>query len=236
VSGAEIDESNRFAFEKLGTRTIGETGSVSSRSSENLGSDTEFRELVDPVRRGEFYNEVGDNYGALELAANTAGNITDDELSSGELIDLNKAAKTRDEELKLRKKSSSTNTTTAKGEVRAGGLFRALSVHQNRSAEAQFVDENREAEETKSFEKWQSAPSRYDYPGVDTKMGLGTFFPEERTKRKRTFGSSTLRNRDRDRLEDAAEEFDRLGDEQQRRIFGEERALEFDLERALSRE
>jgi hypothetical protein len=237
VSGAQIDESNRFAFEKLAVRTIGETPSVDSRSNENLGSDTEFRELVDPVRRGEFYSEIGDNYGALEYGANTAGNITDDSLSTGQLIDLNEAGRSRDEELTLRKESPSTGTTTATGEVQAGGLFRALSVHQSRSGEARTVDENRKAEGTTDFDTWRSAPSRFDYPGVDSKIGLGRLFPEERTKRKvGGFGSATLPNPDRRRLEDIGERFEGLDAEQERRLFGEAGVFDFKLQRALSRE
>jgi len=222
-TGAEIDESNRAAFEKLATREVSDFNSVSVQGSNpKVSPDDEVRKFVEPVREGTFNTEVGGDSVLMEFAADTAQNLGVDELSSGELQDVNRANEEFSDEVELREQSSSGSTTTARGSVGVGELVRAQATHARRSPEARRVDNNRSAERTRDYEEWSSSPDSHDFPGVDTPGGVDRFFPEERTTRKRGgFGSTSRRNRDREQVESAVETLNQLNDEQQERGFGE---------------
>lgn len=56
---------------------------------------------------------------------------------------------------------------------------RARRAHAERSARAQQVDERLQAPRTTNYDRWRSAPSRYDFPGVDTVRPLSGFFDNE---------------------------------------------------------
>jgi len=222
-TGAEIDESNRAAFEKLATREVSDFNSVSVQGSNpKVSPDDEVRKFVEPVRRGEFNTEVGGDSALMQFAADTAQNLGVDDLSSGELQDVNRANEEFSDEVELREQSSSGASTTARGSVGVGDLVRAQATHSRRSPEARRVDNNRSAERTRDYEEWASSPDSHDFPGVDTPGGVDRFFPEERTKRKRGgFGSTSRPNRDREQVESAVETLNQLNDEQQERVFGE---------------
>jgi hypothetical protein len=53
-------------------------------------------------------------------------------------------------------------------EVDRRDLRKARDAHEDRSAEARRVDGNRKAPVTTEFEQWVKAPSKLDFPGVDT--------------------------------------------------------------------
>lgn len=222
ASGVEIDESNRTAFEKLATKRVSEFGSVSvDGANSKVFPDDEVRKFIDPVRKGRFKTDIGGDENLLAFAADAAQNLGADDLSAGELRDLNDARATAQEELTLRKKGS-VGTTKAVGTTTAGDFYRAQAVHQDRSPKARRVDKRREAEQTTDFNEWATDPSRHDFPGVDTPSDAGEFFPEERTTRKRGgFGSSSRTNRDRSKAKSAFETFGQLNDEQERRLFGD---------------
>lgn len=223
VSGAEVDESNRKAFEVLASREVSDFDSVSVEAgNSSVFPDDEVRKFIDPVRKGTFNTRVGGDSNLLGFAADAADNLGLDTLSSGELQDVNRANEEFSDEVELREQSGATSTTTARGSVGVGDFVRAQATHARRSPEARRVDNNRSAERTRDYKEWASAPSRHDFPGVDTPGGVDRFFPEERTKRKRGgFGSSSRRNRDREQVESAVETFNELNDEQQERVFGE---------------
>jgi hypothetical protein len=222
-TGAEIDESNRAAFEKLATREVSDFNSVSVQGSNpKVSPDDEVRKFVEPVREGTFNTEVGGDSVLMEFAADTAQNLGVDDLSSGELQDVNRANEEFSDEVELREQSSSGSTTTARGSVGVGDLVRAQATHARRSPEARRVDNNRSAERTRDYEEWASSPDSHDFPGVDTPGGVDRFFPEERTTRKRGgFGSTSRTNRDREQVESAIETANQLNEEQQERVFGE---------------
>jgi len=222
-TGAEIDDSNRAAFEKLATREVSDFDSVSVQGSNpSVSPDDEVRKFVEPVREGTFNTEVGGDSALMQFAADTAQNLGVDTLSSGELQDVNRANETFQDEVELREKSSTGSTTTARGSVGVGDFVRAQATHSRRSPEARRVDNNRSAERTRDYEEWASSPDSRDFPGVDTPGGVDRFFPEERTKRKRAgFGTTSRRNRDRSQVESAIETANQLNEEQQERVFGE---------------
>jgi len=220
VSGAEVTEENRAAFEKLATRRVSNFGSVSvDAANPKVSPDDEVRKFIDPVRQGEFSTQVGGDASLLGFAADAAENLGVDSLSSGELQDINRAAETANKEVTLRKEGA-TNTTTPIGTTTVGDFYQAQAAHQQRGAKARRVDNRREAETTTDFDEWQSDPARHDFPGVDTPERAGEVFPEERTKRKRGgFGTSRRTNRDRDKAASAFDEFGSLNEEQRDRIF-----------------
>ena len=222
-TGAEIDESNRAAFEKLASREVSDLNSVSvSGSNPKVSPDDEVRKFVEPVREGTFSTEVGGDSNLMEFAADTAQNLGVDDLSSGELQDVNRANSEFQDDVMLREQSGSGNATNARGTVGVGEYIRASATHADRSAEARRVDDAREAERTRDYEEWASAPGRHDFPGVDTPGGGGRFFPAQRTKKKRGgFGRTERRNRDREQVESAIETANQLNEEQQERVFGE---------------
>jgi hypothetical protein len=222
ASGVEIDDSNRTAFEKLATKRVSEFESVSvDGANSKVFPDDEVRKFVEPVRQGRFKTDIGGDDNLLAFAADTAQNLGADELSAGELQDLNRAGETAQEELTLRKKGS-VGTTKAVGTTTTGDFYRAQAVHQDRSPKARRVDKRREAEQTTDFNEWAVDPSRHDFPGVDTPSDAGEFFPEERTSRNSAgFGSSTLTNTDRRKAKRAFETLGELNDEQERRLFGD---------------
>lgn len=220
VSGAEVTDENRAAFEKLATRRVSEFGSVSvDAANPKVSPDDEVRKFVEPVRKGEFSTRVGGDDSILGFAADAAENLGLDDLSSGELQDVNRAAATANKEVTLRKESS-TNTTTPIGTTTVGDFYQAQAAHQQRDVKARRVDNRREAEETTDFDEWQSDPARHDFPGVDTPERADEVFPEERTTKKRGgFGTTSRRNRDREQAVDAFEQFGSLNEEQRDRVF-----------------
>jgi hypothetical protein len=223
ASGATVTEDDRFAFERLASRRVGDLSSVNiSGSNPSVSPDDQVRDFIPAVQEGRFDRDVGGDRNLLGFAADAAASLDADELDSGELQDVNEAASQTREELTLRKANENFTTTSVQGTVEAGGLFRALAKHERRSEKAQRVDERRDATDAEDYEQWSSDPSRYDYPGVDSPVGLSRLFPEERTKRNRAgFGSSTLPNSDRGQLKSTAETVSRLNEEQERRVFGE---------------
>jgi len=220
VSGAEVTDENRAAFEKLATRRVSEFGSVSvDAANPKVSPDDEVRKFVEPVRKGEFSTRVGGDDSILGFAADAAENLGLDDLSSGELQDVNRAAATANKEVTLRKESS-TNTTTPIGTTTVGDFYQAQAAHQQRDVKARRVDNRREAEKTTDFDEWQSDPARHDFPGVDTPERADEVFPEERTTKKRGgFGTTSRRNRDREQAVDAFEQFGSLNEEQRDRVF-----------------
>jgi len=221
-TGASIDASNRRAFELLGTRKVSDFDSVSvDGANPSVSPDDEVRKFVEPVREGTFSTDVGGDDNLMQFAADTAQNLGLDDLTSGELQDVNRANETVSREVTLREQSSSGSTTTARGDISVGDYIKASSAHGDRSPEARSVDDRRKAERTQDYEKWQSAPDRYDFPGVDTPGGAGRFFPAEQSYSKRGFGTGRKRNRDRDQVAGAIETVNELNSEQQQRVFGE---------------
>lgn len=222
-TGADIDESNRRAFELLGTRRVSDFDSVSvSGSNSKVTPDDELRKFVEPVREGTFNTRIGGDENLLAFAADAAQNLGVDSLSSGELQDVNRANEKFGREVELREQSGAGSTTTARGDVGVGDFIRAQATHADRSPEARRVDNNRSAERTRDYDEWAAAPASHDFPGVDTPGGVDRFFPEERTKRKRAgFGSTSLPNSDRRQLKRAFDTANELNEEQQERLFGE---------------
>jgi hypothetical protein len=223
VSGAEVTEDNRAAFEKIAAREVSEFGSIGvSAQNPKVSPDDEVRKFIEPVREGRFLTDTGGDANLLGFAADAADNLGVDTLSSGELQDVNRAAQETSKDVMLREQSSSGASTNAKGTVTASEYIKAVNQHQNRSREARRVDNRREAERTKDYDQWKNEPDNFDMPGVDTPGGASQFFPEERTKRKRGgFGSSTRRNKDREKIRSAFDTATDLNDEQQERVFGE---------------
>lgn len=215
-TGAEIDETNRRAFELLGSRRVSDFDSVSvSASNPKVSPDDEVRKFVEPVREGTFSTQVGGDDNLLGFAADAAQNLGVDTLSSGELQDVNRANERANQDIMLRK-----NEREAIGTTTAGDFYQAQAAHQQRSAEAQNVDNSRKAETTKEYEQWKEDPARKDFPGVDTPRGVDKVLPEQKRKRKRGgFGTSELPNEARRKAEDAFEFFGGLNDEQKERIF-----------------
>jgi hypothetical protein len=60
----------------------------------------------------------------------------------------------------------------------------ASELHDERSMEAQRVDEQRAAPVTSDLEKWSSSPDEFDYPGVDTNPTFadGALFDDDATR------------------------------------------------------
>lgn len=216
VSGAEVTEENRTAFEKLAARRVSEFGSVSvDAGNSKVFPDDEVRKFIDPVRQGTFSTQVDGDANLLGFAADAAENLGIGTLSSGQLQDVNRAAETANEEVTLRKSES-----TAMGTTTIGDFYQAQAAHQQRSPKARRVDNRREAEKTTDFDEWKSDPARNDFPGVDTPERAGDVFPEKKRKRKAGgFGSVTRDNRDRDKTASAFETFGSLNEEQRDRIF-----------------
>jgi len=223
VSGAEVTEENRAAFDMIASKRVSDFDSISvSAQNPKVTPDDQVRDFIEPVKKGKFKTRTGGDDNLLAFAADAADNLDAATLSSGELQDLNRAAETAQDEVMLREQFESGHTS-AQGTVGVGDFLAANAVHETRSAEAQQIDGRREAEETRDFEEWQKDPSRHDFPGVDTPKGSDQFFPETRTKKKRHgLGSTERTNEDRQVVKSAADEFSQLNDEQTKRIFGQE--------------
>lgn len=75
-----------------------------------------------------------------------------------------------------REENRNQNRSTTKSERKGVGDFmvnrseqkEAFEQHQERSARAQDVDNQRRATVTTNFELWSDHPDRYDFPGIDT--------------------------------------------------------------------
>jgi hypothetical protein len=218
-SGAEVNDANRAAFEKIATRRLSDFGSISvDASNPKTSPDDEVRKFIEPVRKGEFSTKIGGDDSLLGFAADAAANLGVDTLSSGELQDMNRANERANQEIMLRKSES-----TAIGTTTVGDFYQAQATHQQRSPEARRVDGRREAETvTKDYDEWREDPARHDFPGVDTPMGVDQVLPEQKRKRKRGgFGTVEYRNEARTKAEDAFELFGDLNEEQRGRIFDE---------------
>lgn len=235
VSGADVTEDNRAAFEKIATREVSEFNSVSvDGANSSVFPDDEVRKFIEPVKEGRFLTGVGGDRSLLGFAADAAANLGASSMSSGELQDLNQAAEETNREVTVREQSSSGRTTTARGDVTPKEYIKAVNQHQDRSAEARRVDNRREAERTTDYTKWKSEPDNYDMPGVDTPGGTSKFFPEERSYSKRGgFGTNTRTNSDRSQLKSAFETAADLNEKQQETLFGTELNVTspFDTER-----
>lgn len=59
----------------------------------------------------------------------------------------------------------------------------ASTVHSSRSPRARRVDERKDAPITTDLDEWASAPSRWDYPGVDTPGGRSDFTSDNERSR-----------------------------------------------------
>ena len=228
ASGATVSEENRTAFEQLASRRVSDFNSISvSAAKSSVSPDDQIRDFIGDVKQGTFFTKTGGDSSLMAFAADAADNLGADTLSSGELQDLNSAGRTAGREVTLRKQSS-TGTTTPVGDVSLGPFFQANVVHDDRSAMAQRVDENRDAPVTEDVDKWRANSDEYDFQGVDTPQSGADLFPETRTKRKRGgFGSSERPNRDREQMKSAFETFASLSDDGQERLFGE--SFDYDL-------
>jgi len=218
-SGAEVNDDNRAAFEKIATRRLSDFGSISvDASNPKTSPDDEVRKFIEPVRKGEFSTRIRGDDSLLGFAADAAENLGVDTLSSGELQELNRANERANQDIMLRK-----NESTAIGTTTVGDFYQAQAAHQQRSPEARRVDNRREAETvTKEYDEWKEDPARHDFPGVDTPRGVDQVLPENKRKRKRGgFGSVEYRNEARTQAEDAFELFGDLNEEQRGRIFDE---------------
>lgn len=215
-SGAEVNEDNRAAFEKIATRRLSDFGSISvDAANPKTSPDDEVRKFIEPVQKGEFSTKIGGDDSLLGFAADAAENLGADSLSSAELQDLNRANERASQDIMLRK-----NESTAIGTTTVGDFYQAYTAHQQRSPEAQQVDNRRKAETTKDFNEWNEDPARHDFPGVDTPRGIDEVLPKKKRKRKRGgFGSVSYDNEARRQTEDAFELFGGLNDEQRDRIF-----------------
>jgi len=223
LSGAEINQENRRAFEQLATKRAKDFGSISvSGANSKVTPDDEVRKFIPAVKQGNFFARTNNaDSSLLGFAADATENLGADSLSSGELQDLNFAAKKAKEEVTLRKKGSG-KKTTAVGDVSLGEFYRAQAVNQSRSPMARRVDGNRKAPVTDDFEKWAAAPSERDFQGVDTPQSGSDLFPEKKGKKKRSgFGYTSRKNRDREKVESAFEDFASLSGESQERLFGD---------------
>jgi len=235
ISGAEVTEDNRAAFEKLAAREVSDFSSVSvDAANSSVFPDDEVRKFIEPVKEGRFLTDTGGDRNLLGFAADAADNLGATSMSSGELQDLNQAAEETSRDVTVRKKSGSGLGTSARGDVTAREYIKAINQHQDRSAESRRVDNRRKAELTTDYTEWKSEPDNYDMPGVDTPGGTSKFFPEERTYKKRGgFGTNTRKNQDRSKLKGAFETATDLNEKQQEKLFGTELDVTnpFDTER-----
>jgi len=67
-----------------------------------------------------------------------------------------------------------------KRQVPTRNFAKAQQVHQDRSPEARRVDAQRKAKIADDYGQWRSAPSQYDYPGVDTPTGTSDIINDSR--------------------------------------------------------
>jgi len=222
ISGAEVNQQNRTAFEKLATKRAKDFGSVSvDANNRKVTPESQVREFIPSVKDGTFLTKKGGDSSLLGFAADATENLGADSLSSGELQDLNFAAKKAKKEVTLRKQGAGDKTTPI-GDVQLGEYYRAQAVNQSRSPEARRVDGNRKAPVTDDFEEWAAAPSQRDFQGVDTPKSGSDLFPEQKSKKKRSgFGYTSRKNRDRETVESAFEDFASLSGESQERLFGD---------------
>jgi hypothetical protein len=63
--------------------------------------------------------------------------------------------------------------------VQSRDYARARKHHQERSARARDVDNQRKAEVTGEYEEWREDPSRHDFPGIDTPGGRQDIITED---------------------------------------------------------
>lgn len=95
------------------------------------------------------------------------------DMNAGQLRDLNVLSQDLDTEVEAQ-------TDDQRAWVSAGDYLKAVRAHRDRSATAQRVDERRSAPTASSFEAWQRAPSRRDFPGVDSNPDRDEVFGTER--------------------------------------------------------
>lgn len=90
-----------------------------------------------------------------------------------------------------------TKTTEKNERVSPRSFAAASAVHRSRSPRSRRVDERKDAPITTDLDQWAAAPSRFDYPGVDTPTGSSDF----------------SNDRDRDRAGEAAAVFEEATDD-----------------------
>lgn len=84
------------------------------------------------------------------------------------------------EETVQRETASGTIEASEKRQVPTRNFAKAQQVHKDRSPMARRVDSRRRAEIADDYQEWRSAPSQFDYPGVDTPSGTDDIINESR--------------------------------------------------------
>jgi len=128
---------------------------------------------------------IGDRVPTVDEATSIPEGVLQQELGMRQRQELGKYASgpfadenaflTRDEMRKVSREQRDDGSTEPNETIRRGdfevdrGLYKeGIDMHEERSAEAQRVDENRRARVTTDFSKWANNKDAFDFPGVDT--------------------------------------------------------------------
>lgn len=238
VLNIDVGPDNQKAVETIGTKTLGDLPSVdvtqaNSQSERVLTADTTLASLAEPAKEGKLGPQNAPQ-SVIGWASDAAANLTDTELDSGQMQDVNTI-----------KRDSRGFQTTAPSETGLGNdplpdsateqydldareVARAESFHEDRPEKAQRVDERRDAPVTDEITKWRSNPDHWDYPGVDTPAQMGEFFADKRKRKRGGFGSYSKENRDKKRLMSELERIQNVDEEVQEQAIGEPVAFDID--------
>lgn len=240
VMGIEVGPEDRAATEKLGTKTLGDLSSVDVTQA-NAGDGGSFRadqtlgELAEPAAEGRLGSQDAPQ-SIIGWAADAAGNLGVSDLDSGQIQDVNRinrdATGFETTAPSVAKRNELPPEATEQYDLDAREVARAESYHESRPEKAQRVDERRDAPVTDEITKWKGNPSHFDYPGVDTPSDVDEFFAEGRTSSSFGLGTSTVRNRDDQKLRRSLNTIDRADPEAQEQALGE--PVEFSMDRLFS--
>jgi len=239
--GVSVGPENETAAKKLGTKTLGDISSIDVTQANagdggNFYADQTLGELAEPAAEGKL-EQQGAPQSLIGFAADAAANLGVSDLGSGQIQDVNS----------INANASGFETTapsnayggskklpeeaTEKYELDAREVARAESMHEDRSAKAQRVDERKKAPVTDEIGKWADNPGHWDYPGVDTQAQADEFFADKRSSG-RGLGSTNKKNRDKDGLRNQLQTIQRADPEVQERAVGE--PVNFSIERLFS--
>lgn len=227
----EVTPENRQAVETLATKRLSDFSSIDTEEAKRKGgprrltADSRIVELARSTTEGQFFNvdtkmdptdrEVPDPTPALGFAADTAANVLETDLSSGELQDLNR--------LNMGVRAAARTGGGATEERRTVGVDDALRAaayqRSQRSPRARRVDRQRQAPKTTDYEEWRADPAHKDFVGVDTTSPLSDYFGEVRVSRSNGIGSRTKKNRDLRTVERAVDVFESTTPEVQSRVL-----------------
>lgn len=157
VMGVDIGPSNSRAAQTLGTKTLGDLGSVDTAGTD-FSADQTLGELAKPAAEGELGKEDAPQP-LIGFAADTASNLGVTDLSSGQIQDVNlfekgdTVAKTTRPGNVYGGKKNLPEEATEQYELDATEVARAQDFQEDRSPKAQRVDKRRSAPVTDEITK-----------------------------------------------------------------------------------